>query len=459
MLAAKPVLAGSLILFVFGLNSSALAAIRLVDGATGVDSGNCTVSACATIAYAVDQAIGGDTIDIADAVYTETLAVNKSLIFQGESEGGTIIQADPNPFVAAGRVLTLTGDIDLALADLTIRHGNGVTGAGLLMGGVGDLTLTRVTFYRNSGGQGGGIRWRAVGCNVAMSEVSFVENDATQGGGFDFLDCDLVTLVDVDFIGNAGGSCGGGGRMQRVDSVELANVRFIGNSAGTSGGGGLCILNSLVEAEAVEFRGNFSNTAGGAIYSSNSTWTIANALFSGNQAENNGSAIHNVTSASITNLINVTIVGNRSNQVVGAINFAGAGMKIHNSIFWNNQNSNGIGSAQASIWSLNAGADVQNSMVQGFTAGELGGSGNFDGSVNPQFIATTSPLAAPTTSGDLHLREFSPVKDAGNNTLIAGFDLDLDGVARIFNGTVDLGPYEFGSGILFRDRFEQGGAP
>ncbi len=214
-----------------------------------------------------------------------------------------------------------------------------------------------------------------------------------------------MTLVDVDFIGNAGGSCGGGGRMQRVDSVELANVRFIGNSAGTSGGGGLCILNSLVEAEAVEFRGNFSNTAG------------------------------------------------------GAINFAGAGMKIHNSIFWNNQNSNGIGSAQASIWSLNAGADVQNSMVQGFTAGELGGSGNFDGSVNPQFIATTSPLAAPTTSGDLHLREFSPVKDAGNNTLIAGFDLDLDGVARIFNGTVDLGPYEFGSGILFRDRFEQGGAP
>jgi len=381
--------------------------------------------------------------------------VDKSLIFQGESEDGTIIQADPDPYVAAGRVLNLTGDIDLTLADLTIRHGNGVTGAGVLLNGVGDLTVTRVTFHRNSGGQGGGIKFAEVGCNVAMNDVSFVENDGTQGGGFDILDCDLVTLVDVDFIGNSGGSCGGGARMQRVASVELINARFIENTAGSSGGGGLCMLDSLVEVDAAEFRGNFSNTSGGAIYSSNSTWTITNSLFSGNRAENTESVINNVTSASITHLINVAIVGNRTETTTsGAISYISAGTKVHNTIFWNNQNSDGIGSAQASIWSLSVDADVQNSLVQGFSAGDLGGSGNFDGSVNPQFLSTTSPAVAPTTSGDLHLREFSPVKDAGNNALITGFAFDLDGVARIFNGTVDLGPYEFGSGILFRDRFE-----
>lgn len=460
MLAAKSILFGVLFLSATGLSSSALAATRLVDGATGADSGNCTVSACATIAYAVDQAVGGDTIEIADSVYTEMLAVDKSLIFQGESEDGTIIQADPDPFAAAGRVMNLTGAIDLTLADLTIRHGNGVTGAGLLINGVGDLTLTRVTFFRNSGGQGGGFKFAQDGCNVAMSEVSFVENSGSQGGGFDILDCDLVTLVDVVFIGNSADSCGGGGRMQRVATVELANGRFIENTAGTVGGPGLCILNSLVEADSVEFRGNSSESSGGAIYSSNSIWTITNGLFTGNLAVTNSSAINNVTSASITNLINVTFVGNRTTEsAVGAISNIGEGTKIHNTIFWNNQNFNGIGSAQASIWNLDADADIQNSLVQGYSAGDLGGSGNFDGSVNPQFIATTSPLAAPTTSGDLHLREFSPVKDAGNNALISGFDFDLDGVARIFNGTVDLGPYEFGSGILFRDRFEQGGTP
>lgn len=455
----KSAIPGTLFLLIVGLASPALAATRLVDGAAGADSGDCTGSACATIAYAVDQATGGDTIDIADSVYTEMLAVDKSLIFQGESEEGTIIQADPDPFVAAGRVLNLTGDIDLTMADLTVRHGNGNSGAGLLMSGLGDLTLTRVTFYRNSGGQGGGIRFAIDGCNIAMNEVSFVENDADAGAGFDVVDCDLVTLVDVDFLGNSGGSCGGGGKMTRVASAELAHVRFIGNSIGSSGGGGLCVLDSLVEVDAAEFRGNFSNTSGGAIYSSQSTWTITNSLFSGNRAENSDSVINNVTSASTTNLINVAIVGNRTaNSTSGAISYISAGTKVYNTIFWNNQNSEGIGSAQASIWSLAPGADVQHSLIQGFSAGDLGGSGNFDGSVNPQFIATTSPAAAPTTSGDLHLREFSPVRDAGNNALIAGFDFDLDGLARIFNGTVDPGPYEFGSGILFRDRFEQGGA-
>ena len=161
MLATKSVLSGVLFLVSVGLTSSALAATRLVDGAAGIDSGDCTVSACATIAYAIDQAVGGDTIDVADAVYTEMLTVDKSLIFQGESEDGTIIQADPDPFVTAGRVFTLTDDLDLTLADLTIRHGSGVSGAGLRMSGLGDLTLTRVTFYRNSagGGQGGAIEF------------------------------------------------------------------------------------------------------------------------------------------------------------------------------------------------------------------------------------------------------------------------------------------------------------
>jgi predicted outer membrane repeat protein len=458
MLAVKSVLPGTLFLFLIGLAAPALAATRLVDGATGSDSGNCTVSACATIAYAIDQAIGGDTIDIADSVYTEMLTVDKSLVFQGESEDGTIIQADPNPFVVNGRVLTSTGDLDLTLSDLTIRHGNNVWGAGLEKSGLGDLTLTRVTFYRNSGGRGGGISYRTVGCNIAMSDVSFVENEADQGGGFYLIDCDLVTLEGADFNGNHGGSCGGGGALTRIGSAQLANAEFIGNTVGTSGGAGLCVFNSLIEADALEFRGNFSDTSGGAIFSSDSTWTITNSLFSGNRAENSSSVINNVTSASVTNLINVTIVGNRTeNSNSGAISYISAGTKVHNTIFWNNQNSSGVGSNQASIWSLDPGADVQYSLVQGFTAGDLGGSGNFDGSTNPQFISTTNPGVAPTTSGDLHLSEFSPVKDAGNNTLIAGFDFDLDGGTRIFNGTVDLGSYEFGSGFLFRDRFEQGG--
>jgi len=456
MLAARSVFSGILFLFMTALILPVEAATRFVDGAVGADAGDCTLDPCATIGYAVDQAAGGDTIDIADSIYTEMLTIDKSLIFQGETESGTIIQAHTQPLMATGRVLTSTGELNLTLADLTVRHGNQANGAGLQMGGRGDLVLTRVTFHKNSAGngQGGALKLASVGCNITMTDVRFLENDADQGGGFDLLDCDLVAMDKVEFSANDGRSCGGGGKMTRIAQSRLTNAGFFDNTAGTSGGAGLCVLNSSVEASAIEFRGNFSGTAGGAIYSSNSTWTITNGLFSGNRASINGSAIHNVTSASITNLINVAIVGNRSDGGEGAINFVGADMKIHNTVFWNNQNVDGVGTPQASIWSLNGSADVQNSLVQGFSAAQLGGTGNLDGSTNPLFTATPSPAAAPTTSGDLHLRESSPARDAGNNVLIAGFDFDLDGLDRIFGGTVDLGPYEWGSDILFRDRFE-----
>jgi predicted outer membrane repeat protein len=461
MLAVKSVCPVIMFPLILGLAFSTEAATRLVDGSVGADAGDCTASACATIGYAVDQATGDDTIDIADSIYTEMLQVDKSLTFAGESESGTIIQAHPDPFVATGRVLTLTGALDLTLSDLTIRHGKTGHGGGLGFDAPGNLTLTRVTFDQNSSGSGngGGIDFHEVGCNVEMTDVSFVANEAGAGGGFYFRDCDLVVLEGVDLTHNSGVSCGGGGRLQRIDSAQLYGIHLIENSAGTSGGGGLCVLNSVIDATNIEFRGNFSNTAGGAIYSSNSTWTITNGLFTGNSAENTSSAIHNVTSASVTNLINVTLVGNRSGGVPGAINYVSSGMQIHNTIFWNNQNTNGIGSAQSSIWSFNSGADVQNSLVQGYSSGDLGGTGNFDGSLNPLFVSTPNPGAAPTTSGNLHLQEQSPVVDGGNNALISGVGTDLDELSRIYNGTVDLGPYEFGSGILFRDRFEQEGAP
>jgi len=54
------------------------------------------------------------------------------------------------------------------------------------------------------------------------------------------------------------------------------------------------------------------------------------------------------------------------------------------------------------------------------------------------------------------LQQDSPVRDQGNNIFVAGIDTDLDGAARIFGGTVDLGPYE-GTDLIFADGFEDSG--
>ncbi|MCA1779295.1 MAG: hypothetical protein LC637_07935 [Xanthomonadaceae bacterium] len=58
-----------------------------------------------------------------------------------------------------------------------------------------------------------------------------------------------------------------------------------------------------------------------------------------------------------------------------------------------------------------------------------------------------------TSTGNLRLQQGSLARDQGNNSFVAGISTDLDGEARIFGGTVDLGPYE-GTALIFADGFE-----
>ena len=60
---------------------------------------------------------------------------------------------------------------------------------------------------------------------------------------------------------------------------------------------------------------------------------------------------------------------------------------------------------------------------------------------DPQFSWPVNPATAPTTDGDSHLMSGSPAVDAGNNSHVTT-TTDLDGEARIQNGTVDMGAYE-----------------
>ncbi|MEF8812186.1 MAG: PEGA domain-containing protein, partial [Bacteroidales bacterium] len=61
----------------------------------------------------------------------------------------------------------------------------------------------------------------------------------------------------------------------------------------------------------------------------------------------------------------------------------------------------------------------------------------------PVFIEVPDVSAVPTTEGDFHLFTASPCIDAGVNDSVS-VSTDLDGEARIQNGTVDIGAYEGG---------------
>jgi hypothetical protein len=59
-----------------------------VDGASGVDTGRCTDPAqpCATIGYALCRAWRGDTVQVAQGIYAETLTINKAVTLRGGYE-------------------------------------------------------------------------------------------------------------------------------------------------------------------------------------------------------------------------------------------------------------------------------------------------------------------------------------------------------------------------------------
>ncbi len=114
-------------------------------------------------------------------------------------------------------------------------------------------------------------------------------------------------------------------------------------------------------------------------------------------------------------LINCTVFGNTGYDNAGF--YSGPTATVTNSIFWNNNGGGGIAPSH----------NITYSTVQ------LGYSGEGNTAAYPLFVSAS----------DFRLRPCSPAVNAGNNAAIpSGITTDLDGDARIFNDTVDMGAYE-----------------
>jgi len=293
-------------------SASAQAATRYVAGG-GADTGGCSTVAqpCATIGYAITQALPGDTIAIAAGTYTEPggLRIYQSLRLQGAGEESTIIQAQAEPGLATGQVVAVclpvllcTGTPQIDVADLTIRHGVATQGSGT--GGAGgglfveraNLTATRVAFRDNVARTGGGlfVRYGA----TRLEQVRFTSNRAAGGGGMYGGEDAVLQFSDVTFDGNtADGTDGGGyggGLYNAAASAVFDNVRFNANTA-TNTGGGLFNIGGAPQLRQVSFTGNRATGApghGGAIGNSTSSPSLIAVRIIGNQAAGFGGGVY-----------------------------------------------------------------------------------------------------------------------------------------------------------------------
>lgn len=274
---------------------------------------------------------------------------------------------------------------------------------------------------------------------------AYGDGNDKNGGGMYSLNGDL-TLKNLVFSGNSAAKDGGG--MYRIaGSTALSNVTFRNNHASNDAGGMYSTAGNSTLIN-VTFAGNFAAGNGGGMVNGNgSNTTLTNVLFSGNVATGDGGGIYNDQSS--PTLTNVTFSGNRAfNNGGGMRNNSSSNPAIQNSIIWNNQDTSGIGTADASIKNIGSTPVISYTLVQGSGGSGIGWTStlgmdkgmNID--MDPFFVTAVDPATAPTTDGDLRLKAASPAIDAGDKTLNPS-GKDLAGKPRVYNDVIDLGAFEF----------------
>lgn len=265
---------------------------------TGSNAGDCGASGapCATVQYAVNQAMAGDEIRVAGGTYsgvqlmggqTQALYLNKSLTVQGGYSPGNWSTPDPvaNPTTLdaaqQGRVVYVTGSVQVALRGFILVNGR-VTGNG---GGVYVAPAARVQLEGNEIAQN--VARCATGC-TAQPLGGGIYIDIHDGSSS--LQHNLIHHNTVTSTLRSPNNLGGGGLYIRDNSgLILSNtirenltVCHTINCQGDSVGGGLYIHGNSGTIEGNQVLSNTTRcdelcdavTRGGGIYLASNAGSI-----------------------------------------------------------------------------------------------------------------------------------------------------------------------------------------
>ncbi len=363
-----------------------------------------------------DAAGSGGTVTeirVAQGTYKPTTGSDRTATFQllngvsilgGFPNGGGA--RDPDTFAT-----TLSGDIGTGSDDsYHVVTGTGTDATAILDGFV--ITGGRADSGGLPNGFGAGMLIYPSGSPI-VSNCTFTANFAQFGAG----------------MGNFGGN------------PTVANCTFSGNVAVQQGGGAYTnATGSPIVITNCVFRGNSSPTAGGLYV--NSKAEVTNCVFTGNSAtgtttaSGRGGGMHSLNVGLDLTVANCTFSGNTAKEGGGMNNRSSASPepKVNNCIFWDNLALAPGGGNE--VFSSGSEPTFKSCDIAGSGGSSAGwdtllgvdGGGNID--LDPQFADV-----------DLRLAAGSPCLDAGDNSVVTAAT-DLDGNARIANGTVDMGAYE-----------------
>lgn len=283
---------------------------------------------------AVDAAAAGDTVWVANGVYTSrapgtatipVLALEEGICMYG---GFTYLdtsfaERDPvtKPTALDGKDAAyhvVVGAAGATLDGFIVRGGyaNGAdphnVGGGMLNDGI-PATVANCTFSGNrSEWHGGGIFNR--NCAAVIVDCTFTDNTTANNGGAIYND----------------GSSGGGGHP------IITGCTFQNNRDSRYGG---AVYNHYCSAEITgcDFSGNYANHNGGGLYCDNSDAIIRNCLFSANLSDNGGAICGMATATGRSPRIeNCLFIANEAFFSAGAIYTLNAALAITNCTFSGN---------------------------------------------------------------------------------------------------------------------------
>jgi len=241
------------------------------------------------------------------------------IIYTGTSYS-SLNQAYVNNDIAVVQDRTITGRTALRTANHTLIldnvTANGCTGGngGLFINdsnGLGNTVEVYNTTISDCGnGLYGGVIYSNTDSTFTFNNTVFSRNIAQNAGGAFYLTGNseshaVLTLTDVQFIGNAAFNIGGALNIYNCE-LNVSNALFSGNLAGN--GAAVYLDGSVCDAEISNawFSGNTANGNGAAIYTRHGTHTFSGLTFTGNTAvgttdnpEGLGNAIYNA-SATLT---------------------------------------------------------------------------------------------------------------------------------------------------------------
>ena len=265
---------GVVFILPFGVNTvSASSSNIYVNGSHGNDSwnGNSWATAKLTIKNATGTATKGNTVNIANGIYTGSgntnITINNNITIKGQNQIHTVINGTGKNWI-----FYIPNDVSVSIEDLTLTNGT-------------------------TGGLGGAINANHNSV-LNVKSCTFTGNNAMRGGAI--YNEGTLTVNGSSFNGNTAVSSGA---IENYGTLNVAGSDFTGNTATSDGGGITSTLNCIITDSS--FTGNYAHGPGGAIYNTG-TLVVKRGNFTGNTA-NYGFAICNDHSC---NLTGITFSGN-----------------------------------------------------------------------------------------------------------------------------------------------------